>query len=154
MNNISRDILQESGKLQILESSLQQDEYISHVLPGFNADGQSWLSLSISLSRSPGEMIKSLERAIQELTSDNDTDINWPQWMDKHLNDTSSKQFFSRQGSEAKALSRLTSLINETYATDPSFTDVIMLGQLQDCCQELGISRMINSSVTQKDLAR
>ena len=110
-------------------------------LPGFDHNGESWLYSCIALSRNPGALAKSLEMQYQALQFKSDIDINWLEWLDKMF-------MYGDKNSGLKPANRslhhLKQLLKSSMQIDPSIADVIMLAQLHDCCEQLGITTLLS----------
>ena len=77
-----------------------------------------------------------------ELTHTQTTDINWNLWFDHHFkNDNASR---SKQRDAAAALDQLRLYIEKATEYEPAFADVLMLRQLIDCQEMLGIETNID----------
>ena len=109
----------------------------------FNPEGHALLSESLKLCRKPGEFIRSLQALQMELTHTQTTDINWNSWFDHHFkNDNPSR---SKQPNSATALDRLRSHIQKATDYEPAFADVLMLRQLIDCKEMLGLKTELHN---------
>ena len=77
-----------------------------------------------------------------ELTHTQTTDINWNSWFDHHFkNDNASR---SKQRDAVTALDQLRLYIEKATEYEPAFADVLMLRQLIDCQEMLGIETNID----------
>ena len=72
-----------------------------------------------------------------QLTQTQANDINWEAWFDHHFKDDRRSRN-NNQGS-TESLDQLRSLIKKAAAYEPAFADVLMLGQLIDCKEALGL---------------
>ncbi|WP_303536000.1 putative Ig domain-containing protein [Synechococcus sp. YX-04-1] len=109
---------------------------------GFNPASHALLSQSLKLCRKPGAFIRSLQTLQMELTHTQTTDINWDSWFDHHFkNDNASR---SNQQDAATSLDQLRSLIDKATDYEPAFADVLMLRQLIDCNEILGLETKLD----------
>ena len=77
-----------------------------------------------------------------ELTHTQTTDINWNSWFDHHFkNDNASR---SKQRDAVTALDQLRLYIMKATEYEPAFADVLMLRQLIDCQEMLGLETKID----------
>ena len=72
-----------------------------------------------------------------QLTQTPTNDINWEAWFDHHFKDDRRSRNDNRGSTES--LDQLRSLIKKASSYEPAFADVLMLGQLIDCKEALGL---------------
>ncbi|KZR63598.1 MULTISPECIES: putative Ig domain-containing protein [Prochlorococcus] len=108
------------------------------MLPGFNSNGKSLLSLAMPLMRSPGRFIHSVHALSQELLTNPTPDINWDDWINRSFNKHNRNGEHAREA--VKALTELRRLVDQAIQQDPALADVIMLSQLHDCNSLLGLA--------------
>jgi hypothetical protein len=104
------------------------------LLPGFDLQGRSLLSQALPLCRQPGLLMQTLLHLNHELLHSADPDIHWQVWLDTH---------FERAGAGTEALAALDglqALLQRALQQVPALADVVMLSQLQECCDQLGLS--------------
>ena len=69
-------------------------------------------------------------------------DINWDNWIKKYF----SKEYLIEKEADTNRrddnVVRLLHLIRDYQLRDPAMADVVMMGQLFDCCDQLGICKM------------
>ena len=109
---------------------------------GFNPAGDALLSQSLKLCRKPGAFIRSLQALQMELTHTQTTDINWNSWFDHHFKNNNASR--SKQRDAAAALDQLRLYIEKATEYEPAFADVLMLRQLIDCQEMLGLETKID----------
>ena len=112
-------------------------------LSGFDEKGNSWLYNSIMQNKKiSGELLASIEIAFYQLKANSKMTTNWEDWIDRHfpLKDLLNKN--SKSNDEVMQIAQLKSLLRNIQDGDPAMRDVIMFGQLYDCCERLGIYRM------------
>ena len=108
-------------------------------LPGFDHSGQAWLSQSVSLCTKPGSFIKELETTRMALLQSQAPEINWAAWIERHF-DTAGRK--ARQHKDAvQTLNALKDLVNKATSNDPALADVVMLSQILDCADSLGLEK-------------
>ena len=133
-------IKRKNGKISLKPYHPKSNE--SQQPRGFNPAGDALLSQSLKLCRKPGAFIRSLQALQMELTHTQTTDINWNSWFDHHFkNDNASR---SKQRDAATALDQLRLYIEKATEYEPAFADVLMLRQLIDCQEMLGIETNID----------
>ena len=112
------------------------------ILPGFDENGDSWLFNSLSVSEKPGKVISAIESAYKHLNLQTVPDIDWLNWLNAELPLNKGKVWWQQpKHHNEQSLENLYKLLEETIKLEPSLADVIMLGQLQDCYEQLGISQ-------------
>ena len=112
-------------------------------LEGSNSVGNSLLSQSLGLCKKPGAFIRSLQTLQMELTHTQTTDINWNTWFDHHFKHDKASRFSNKEASAA--LDQLRSLIEKAAEHEAAFADILMLRQLIDCKEMLGLEININN---------
>ena len=93
----------------------------------------------------PGRTILAIEDAYRQLNLQSESDINWLQWLDSSSQEERRGVGGISQTSTEESLENLYNLLEETMKIEPSL-DVIMLGQLQDCYEQLGIQKYHESN--------
>jgi hypothetical protein len=111
-------------------------------LKGSNSAGNSLLSQSLSLCKKPGAFIRSLQTLQMELTHTQTTDLNWNTWFDHHFKHDKASRSSNKESSVA--LDQLRSLIEKATEHEVAFADILMLRQLIDCKEMLGLEIKIN----------
>ena len=109
---------------------------------GFNPEGNALLGQSLRLCRKPGAFIRSLQALQMELTHTQTTDINWNTWFDHHF--SHDRRSRSSEVESAAALDQLRSFIEKATEYEPAFADILMLRQIIDCREMLGIEAAVN----------
>jgi hypothetical protein len=128
-------IERKNGKLFLKPFNPEQHKPLK--LEGLNSAGNSLLSQSLSLCIKPGAFIRSLQTLQMELTHTQTTDINWNTWFEHHFKyDRASR---SRNEESSVALDQLRSLIEKAAEQEAAFADILMLRQLIDCKEMLGL---------------
>ena len=126
--------------------SIKQFDTQLHQSPtnqNLNHQGNSLLSNSLKLCKKPGSFIRSLQALQIELTQTQTTDINWEAWFDHHFEDERRSKYSDKES--AASLKELRSLIKKANTYEPAFADVLMLGQLIDCKEALGLEINLHS---------
>ena len=126
--------------------SIKQFDTQLHQSPtnqNLNHQGNSLLSDSLKLCKKPGSFIRSLQALQIELTQTQTTDINWEAWFDHHFKDERRSKYSDKES--AASLKELRSLIKKANTYEPAFADVLMLGQLIDCKEALGLEINLHS---------
>ena len=116
------------------------------ILPGFDKNGQSWLYNSINRCRNVGRFIAEIETIQNRLKSKYQYEIDWLNWIDKHFITLDESNSMLNLKKEKNNLSKLAQLVRKLQYNEPSMADIVMMGQLHDCCEELGINRMSDFS--------
>ena len=96
------------------------------------------MSKSLKLCRRPGEFIRSLDALTTELTDKQTTDVNWNSWFDHYFKDDRLSR--SNQQESAASLNQLRLLIEKATSYEPAFADILMLRQIIDCKEMLGMA--------------
>ena len=119
-------------------------------LPGFDKNGNSWLYSSIQHSNYTGELIVDIENKFYQILGKSNIDINWIDWIDKYF----TKEILNNYRGNAKyrdiRIFKLKQLIQHYQDLEPAMTDVVMIGQLYNCCEQLGIHKI--NGITNKQL--
>ena len=77
-----------------------------------------------------------------ELTHTQTTEINWNTWFDHHFRQD--RRSRSSEVESAAALDQLRSFIEKATEYEPAFADILMLRQIIDCREMLGIETKID----------
>ena len=117
------------------------------VLPGFKNSGESFLYNALQKSDNQGSVISAIEIAYLQLQMHSEADINWLDWLDKNLGPQKGTKLWEMRAKRTESIDRLYELLNHASNEDPTLADIIMLGQLQDCCDKLGLHRLIEGSL-------
>ena len=129
-------------------TSLESNGY--ELLPGFNESGESFLYEALKRSNNQGTAIKAIETAYVQLQIHDEPDINWLDWLKKHFEPKQHGNLWNKKVKRAACINTLYDLLDHSNIEDPTMADIIMLGQLQDCCDQLGIHRLIQTSLHKK----
>ena len=79
-----------------------------------------------------------------ELTHTQTTDINWNTWFDHHFNHD--RRSRSSEVESAAALDQLRLFIEKATEYEPAFADILMLRQIIDCREMLGMEATLNEA--------
>ena len=72
-------------------------------------------------------------------------EINWTAWIERHF-DTAGRK--ARQHKDAvQSLNALKDLVNKATSNDPALADVVMLSQILDCADSLGLEKHRNTNI-------
>jgi len=140
-------IRRDKGILSVDEWNADLGDADLTCLPGFDRDGCSLLSRALVLCCEPGAFVRSLEVMRLQLMQPQSPDINWVAWFESSFGEHSIKH---RDHHQARAaLRELTALVNQAIDHDPALADVVMLAQVLDCANVLGLSAQgcVRSSV-------
>ncbi len=118
------------------------------MLPGFNSNGKSLLSLAMPLMRNPGRFIHSVRALSQELLTNPTPDINWDDWINRSFSQHNRHGEHAREA--GKALNELRRLVDQAIQQDPALADVVMLSQLHDCNSLLGLATKTHPATSSK----
>ncbi len=107
-----------------------------NLLPGFDNDGSSFLSLLIYNSSEPGRIVRSLSRSQKYFTRRESFDMDWGKWLETNFN---SDTFLNDPILSRQKLSKLSNIVTMYHNENPIMSDIIMFAQISDCLQELEI---------------
>ena len=115
------------------------------LLPGFDGNGSSLLSHAIPICKNPGKFVRSLISLQKELTNGKAIDINWDNWIQENFlpaTNESNKKIVAAQ----KAIKELILIVQHALEEEPVLADVLMLSQLKDCSDQLGLNVQSNDN--------
>ncbi|KZR77684.1 putative Ig domain protein [Prochlorococcus marinus str. MIT 1318] len=107
------------------------------ILPGFNSDGHSLLSQSIEACKNPGAFIRSIEKLHRQMFHDSTIEINWEAWISENFILKNTSAYFDNSNSP---INELIGLVQRANRHDPALTDVVMISQIHDCSEVLGLN--------------
>ena len=133
-------IERKKGKISI--KPFDQDSKTPSNPHNFNPSGSSLLSQSLKLCRKPGAFVRSLDALTTKLTDKQTTDVNWNSWFNHHFKDDRISR--SNQKESAATLDKLRSLIEKATNYEPAYADILMLRQVIDCKEMLGLETTLD----------
>ena len=111
------------------------------IIPGFDLKNNSLLFKLLVSSEQPGRTIDSIENVLKKFSNIQRLDINWESWLQKEL-----ISYVDIKDKHNKFLvNELESLFNESNAIDPAMSDIFMLAQMINCCENLNIKNQFTS---------
>ena len=126
-----------NSKIEILNIK-NMNEFLDNysLIPGIDKGGKSLLSKVVNDVINPGIFIKEISIILRKLSSGEQIDLNWNEWINKYFledNDTN-------LGTEAKEkINELKSILLQTDKVNVSMSDVVMYAQFVDVARELKI---------------
>ena len=135
-------ILIERKKGKISIKPFDQESKMPSNPHNFNPSGSSLLSQSLKLCRKPGAFVRSLDALTTKLTDKQTADLNWNSWFNHHFKDDRISR--SNQKESAATLDKLRSLIEKATNYEPAYADILMLRQIIDCKEMLGLETTLD----------
>ena len=126
-----------NSKIEILNIKNINEFFDNYsLIPGINEEGKSLLSEVINDVINPGIFIKEISIILRKLSSGEQIDLNWNQWINKYFLEDNNTNL----GTEAKLkIKDLKSILLETDKVNVSMSDVVMYAQFVDVARELKI---------------
>ena len=128
--------------LNKINDSKNENQQPRQMLPGFDKNGNSWLYSSIQLSSYTGELIVDIETKFYQMVEKSNIDINWVDWIDKYFAKEIANNYRANSKYRDVRIFKLRQLIQNYQDLEPAMADVVMIGQLYNCCEQLGIHRI------------
>ncbi len=126
-----------NSKIEILNIK-NMNEFLDNysLIPGIDKGGKSLLSEVINDVINPGIFIKEISIILRKLSSGEQIDLNWNEWINKYFLEDNNTNL--RTESKVK-INELKSILLQTDKINVSMSDVVMYAQFVDVARELKI---------------